>query len=48
VPTPSTVDPLDAAAASALASADDLAIDELSGTVFWVTNGELWKAHMPL
>jgi len=47
VPAPATVDPLGTAAASALASADDLAIDELSGTVFWVANGELWKAHIP-
>ncbi len=48
VPAPTVDDPLGAAAATALASAEDLAVDELSGTVFWVTNGELWKAHIPL
>jgi hypothetical protein len=34
--------------AGALAHAEDLAVDELTGTVYWVANGELWRASMPL
>ena len=35
-------------AATSLAVADNVAIDELSGTVFWVSNGEIWRAKLPL
>jgi hypothetical protein len=28
--------------------AEDLAVDELTGTVYWISAGELWKAHIPL
>jgi hypothetical protein len=43
--------PGDAAAhlvANALAGAEDVAIDELSGTVYWVSSGEIWRASLPL
>jgi hypothetical protein len=43
-PTPG--DPASADAAVALAAADDLAIDELSGTVYWVGNREIWSARL--
>ncbi|MDF3041701.1 MAG: hypothetical protein K0Q71_4407 [Thermomicrobiales bacterium] len=36
------------AAAVTLASVDDLAIDELTGIVYWVSEGEIWRASMPL
>jgi hypothetical protein len=36
------------AAAVTLAHAEDLAIDELSGAVYWVSDGEIWRATMPL
>jgi hypothetical protein len=48
VPAPSADDPLGMAAASTLANVEDLAVDELSGTVYWVSAGELWRAHIPL
>ena len=47
-PVPAPGDLLGVAAASALAAADDLAIDELTGTVYWVANGEIWRASLPL
>ena len=36
------------AAAVTLAHAEDLAIDELSRAVYWVSDGEIWRATMPL
>ena len=36
------------AAAVTLANVDDLAIDELTGTVYWVSEGEIWRASLPL
>lgn len=36
------------AAATALADVADLAIDELTGAVYWVSGGELWRATLPL
>jgi len=36
------------AAAVTLATVDDLAIDELTGIVYWVSNGEIWRASLPL
>ena len=36
------------AAAVTLAHAEDLAIDELSSEVYWVSDGEIWRATMPL
>ncbi len=35
------------AAATALAEVADLAIDELTGAVYWVSGGELWSATLP-
>ena len=39
---------LSQAAAVTLASAEDLAIDELSGIAYWVSGGEVWRATMPV
>ena len=36
------------AAAVTLATVDDLAIDELTGIVYWVSKGEIWRASMPV
>jgi hypothetical protein len=36
------------AAATTLANAEDLTIDELTGTMYWVSGGEIWRATMPL
>ena len=47
-PPPMTGNALEAMAATTLAAADGVAIDELSGTVYWVANGEIWKAKLPL
>lgn len=35
-------------AAVSLATAEDLAIDELTGTVYWVSQGEIWRASLPV
>jgi hypothetical protein len=35
-------------AASTLAEVKDLAIDELTGTVYWVSGGDIWRATLPL
>jgi hypothetical protein len=35
------------ASAVTLAHAEDLAIDELSRVVYWVSDGEIWRATMP-
>lgn len=34
--------------ANALSGADDVAVDELTGTVYWVSGGDLWRASMPM
>jgi hypothetical protein len=47
-PEPTLDDPASIAAAVALASADDLVVDEITGTVFWVSSGEIWRAVVPL
>ncbi len=36
------------AAAVTLAHVEDLAIDELTGIVYWVSRGEIWRASMPV
>ena len=36
------------AAAVTLANVEDLAIDELTGIVYWVSEGEIWRATMPV
>jgi hypothetical protein len=46
-PLPFPGDPGSAAVAAALAGVQDVAIDELAGTVYWVTRGELWRARLP-
>jgi hypothetical protein len=46
-PVPLPGDLVGHAAAVALASAEDLAIDELNGTVYWVSGEEIWRATMP-
>jgi hypothetical protein len=35
-------------AAMALSAAQDMAIDDMTGTVYWVSAGELWQANLPL
>src|SRR5215218_4055664 len=47
-PAPMPGDLVGHAAAVTLASAEDLAIDELNGTVYWVSAGEIWRATMPV
>jgi hypothetical protein len=47
-PEPIAGDPASLAAATALAAADDLVVDEVAGTVYWVSAGELWRASLPL
>ena len=47
-PTLPAGDPLRNAVASSLANARGAAIDELTGTVYWVSGGELWRASLPL
>ena len=39
--------PDDAATWDALAGVDEVAIDELSGAVFWIADGVLWQARLP-
>jgi hypothetical protein len=36
------------AAAATLGEVEDLAIDELSGVVYWVSGGDIWRATLPL
>ncbi|HEX5991222.1 MAG TPA: hypothetical protein VFY70_01540, partial [Thermomicrobiales bacterium] len=45
-PAPLSGDLLGHAAAVTLASAEDLAIDELNGIAYWVSGGEIWRATM--
>lgn len=47
-PEPAAGDPASSAVASSLATADDLVVDELTGTVHWVSGGEIWRATLPL
>jgi hypothetical protein len=47
-PAPVPGDLVGQAAAVTLAHAEDLAIDELSRVVYWVSDGEIWRATMPL
>lgn len=35
------------AVATSLAGAQDMAVDVLSGTVYWVSSGEIWSAQLP-
>jgi hypothetical protein len=46
-PPPTPGDMASSAAAVSLASAEDLVVDELSGTVYWVSGGEIWRASLP-
>jgi hypothetical protein len=46
-PEPAPGDPLSQAVAVSLAATVDLAIDELSGTIYWISNGEIWQARLP-
>lgn len=47
-PAPSPGDLVGHAAAVTLATAEDLAIDELNGIAYWVSEGEIWRATMPV
>ena len=47
-PAPEPGDLMGEAAAVALAAAQDMVIDELTGAVFWVSGGEIWQATLPL
>ncbi|HEX2281247.1 MAG TPA: hypothetical protein VHG52_05730, partial [Thermomicrobiales bacterium] len=47
-PAPLPGDLLSHAAAVTLATAEDLAIDELNGIVYWVSGGEIWRATLPV
>jgi hypothetical protein len=46
-PAPLPGDLVSHAAAVTLASAEDLAIDELNGIAYWVSDGEIWRATLP-
>jgi hypothetical protein len=46
-PAPLPGDLVSHAAAVTLASAEDLAIDELNGIAYWVSGGEIWRATLP-
>jgi hypothetical protein len=39
--------PEDDAVSNALANVDEVAIDEISGTVFWIAEGVVWEARLP-
>jgi hypothetical protein len=47
-PAPVSDDLVEQAAAVTLAHVEDLAIDELTGIVYWVSRGEIWQASMPV
>ncbi len=47
-PEPTPGDASSTAAATSLAAADDVVIDEISGTVYWVANREIWRARIAL
>jgi len=46
-PAPLPGDLVSHVAAVTLASAEDLAIDELNGIAYWVSDGEIWRATLP-
>ncbi|MGH2614119.1 MAG: hypothetical protein ACRDJC_02670, partial [Thermomicrobiales bacterium] len=46
-PAPTPGDLASSGAAVSLASAEDLVVDELSGTVYWVAGGDIWRARLP-
>lgn len=46
-PAPRPGDLLSQAAATSLSQAQDVAVDELSGQIFWVANGEIWHGKLP-
>ena len=39
--------PEDSTVRSALASVDEVAIDELTGAVYWIADGVVWQARLP-
>jgi hypothetical protein len=39
--------PEDATVGNALANVDEVAVDELTGTVFWIANNVVWQAQLP-
>jgi hypothetical protein len=41
-------DPVSSVAARSLASAADVAVDELTGAIYWVSDGEIWRGSFPL
>jgi hypothetical protein len=43
-----SAEPAASAAALTLAGAEDVAIDELTGIVYWVSGGDIWRASLPL
>jgi hypothetical protein len=47
-PVPVPGDLVGQAAAVSLANVEDVAIDELTGIVYWVSGGEIWRASMPV
>jgi hypothetical protein len=47
-PAPVPGDLMGSAAAVSLATVEDLAIDELTGTMYWVSGGDIWRASLPL
>jgi hypothetical protein len=46
-PPPAPADPRSELVAQSLAEVENLAIDELTGTVYWVSDGALWRARLP-
>jgi hypothetical protein len=47
-PAPVPGDLVGHAAAVTLATAEDLALDELNGIAYWVSDGEIWRAAIPV
>jgi hypothetical protein len=47
-PAPVPSDLVESAAAVSLATVEDVAIDELTGTMYWVSGGDIWRASLPL
>ena len=45
-PLPIPGDPASSEAARTLASAEDVAIDELTGIIYWVAAGDIWRANL--
>jgi hypothetical protein len=46
-PSPAAGDPRADLVARSLAGAQSLAIDDLAGTVYWIADGDLWRARLP-